>query len=88
MTSKSETHVPNINRIGQDLWPQHRKRLVQQALRVKDGTPVRLTMGEAETLARQETEREIESRLRLLELTDASQRRPQSRPHPNYFDTI
>ena len=74
------------DRIGQDLWPHHRKRLLRQAFEAKDGQQVRLSIGEAETLARQETEREIAKRLKFLELTDATQARPKARPHPHYCD--
>ena len=76
------------DRIGQDLWPHHRKRLLRQAFEAKDGQQVCLSIGEAETLARQETEREIAKRLKLLESADASQTRPMAKPHPNYCDIL
>ena len=76
-------NLTDRERIGQDLWPHHRRRLVRRALEAKQ---VRLTDGEAETLARQETEREIAVRLRFYDLVDTSQTRPKSRPHPNYVD--
>ena len=67
-------------RIGQDLWPSRRKRLLRRAFEAPEGTTVKLSDGEAETLARQETEREIAQRLKLLELTDPSQVRPKGKP--------
>jgi hypothetical protein len=73
-------------RIGRDLWPHHRRFLVRRALKADEGTKVRLSDGEAETLARQETEREITTRLRFYELVDSSQSRPQPKPQPNYVD--
>ncbi len=51
-------------RIGQDLWPNRRKHLVSKALRARDGVYIHIRIGEAETLARQETEREINKRLK------------------------
>jgi hypothetical protein len=57
-----------VDRIGQDLWPNHRKRLVRKALKASDGHIIQLSIGEAETLARQETEREVAKRLRFYEL--------------------
>jgi len=69
-----------VERIGQDLWPRSRKQLVKRALQAKDGNTIRLSLGEAETLARQETEREIARRRHFLETLDASQQRPQKAP--------
>ena len=57
----------DINRIGQDLWPRHRQQLIKRALRAAEGIPIRLTLGEAETLARQETEREIFQRRKFFD---------------------
>lgn len=54
------------DRIGQDLWPKHRKYLVRDALKADDGKLIRLTIGEAETLARQETEREVARRRKFF----------------------
>ncbi len=51
-------------RIGRDLWPNRRKYLVRKALCAKDGVYIHIRIGEAETLARQETEREINKRLK------------------------
>jgi hypothetical protein len=59
------------DRIGQDLWPHHCEFLVKKALEAREGEHIYLSDGEAETLARQETEREITKRLK---------------PHPNYLD--
>ncbi len=52
-------------RIGRDLWPNHRRQLIRRALNAEDGQIIRLSPGEAETLARRETEREIAQRLRV-----------------------
>jgi hypothetical protein len=73
-------------RIGQDLWPHHRDFLVKQALEAKGGEHIHISDGEAETLARQETEGEIAKRLRFYELTDPSSIRPKSKPQFNYVD--
>jgi hypothetical protein len=54
-------------RIARDLWPHHKKYLVHQALTAREGNPVRLSIGEAETLATKEVEREIRERRLLLE---------------------
>ena len=54
-------------RIALDLWPHHKKYLVRRALTAKEGQPVRLSIGEAETLATKEVEREIRQRRALLE---------------------
>lgn len=54
----------SIYQIGQDLWPHRRKYLVRKALRTEDGIHIHISIGEAETLARQETEREIKNRLK------------------------
>jgi len=54
----------SVYQIGLDLWPRRRKYLVRKALRVEDGTCIHISIGEAETLARQETKREIENRLK------------------------
>ena len=51
-------------RIGRDLWPKHRKSLIRKALRAAEGQCVRLSIGEAETLARAEVDREVNARLR------------------------
>ena len=51
------------DRIGRDLWPKHRKFLTRKALRDQN---VHLSIGEAETLARAEVEREVNTRLKLL----------------------
>lgn len=71
----------DITRIGQDLWPQMRRLRIQQALRAKDGTIVHITEGEAETIARQETERAVNHR---LSINDPG--RPKKKPRPNYCD--
>jgi hypothetical protein len=75
-------------RIGQDLWPNHRKFLVRRAFEATEGQTVNLSLGEAETVATRETNREIANRLRLLEEADPSQRRPTKKPHPNYCDIL
>jgi hypothetical protein len=80
------TAVTDWDRIGQDLWPPHRRLLVRRALKAEDGRKVRLSDGEAETLARQETEREVATRLRFYELVDGSQSRPTPKPRPHYVD--
>lgn len=56
-------NMNTIDRIGLDLWPSKRKHLVRRALKAEDGKLIRLSIGEAETLARQETEREVKKRL-------------------------
>jgi hypothetical protein len=78
--------ITDQQRIGRDLWPQHRSFLVKLAVEAKEGEHVHLSDGEAETLARQETEREITQRLRFYELTDPSQTRPTPKPQVNYVD--
>ena len=45
-----------------------------------------VSLGEAETYAKQETEREIAARLACLELLDASQKRPT--PKPNILNRV
>ena len=57
----------DTQRIGQDLWPHHRKYLTRKALKADDGIHVHLSIGEAETLARQETERDVAKRRRLFD---------------------
>jgi hypothetical protein len=56
--------MTTVERIGLDLWPNHRKSLVRKALKADDGIMIHLSLGEAETLARQETEREIQNRMK------------------------
>ena len=51
-------------RIGRDLWPSHKKSLVRRALRTPEGQHIHLSVGEAETLARAEVEREVNARLK------------------------
>jgi hypothetical protein len=79
-------NMSDWDRIGQDLWPHHRDFLVKQALEAKEGEHIHLSDGEAETLARQETEREIAKRRRFYELIDTRSIRPKSKPHPNYVN--
>jgi hypothetical protein len=52
-----------IERIARDLWPHHKKYLVRRALAAHDGQTIRLSIGEAETLATREVEREVRQRL-------------------------
>jgi hypothetical protein len=50
-------------RFEQDLWPQHKKRHWRKAIKAREGAPVRISLGEAETLASREVEREVRRRL-------------------------
>jgi hypothetical protein len=60
--------MTTVERIGLDLWPHRRQQLIRRALKALDGQVISISIGEAETLARQETEREIAKRLRFYEL--------------------
>jgi hypothetical protein len=81
-------NLTDHERIGQDLWPHRRRLLVRRALEAKDGQSIHLSDGEAETLARQETDREIAQRLNAYDLMDAKQARPKPTPRPNYAADI
>jgi hypothetical protein len=56
----------NKARFEQDLWPNKKKSLFQRAMRTREGQTIRLSLGEAETLATKEVEREIRQRSAML----------------------
>lgn len=74
-------NLSDRERIGRDLWPHHCRFLVRKALQASDGTHIPIPIGEAETMARRETEREIAKRLKFYETMDTTQIRPKQRRH-------
>jgi hypothetical protein len=75
--------LPDLNRLGLDLWPSKRAIWIEIALTTPDGKHIHITDGEAETIARNETERTVAARLKELEANDPSQTRPKQTSRPN-----
>jgi hypothetical protein len=70
--------LPDLNRLGLDLWPNKRKLRIKEALAAKDGQHIHITNGEAETIVRNETERAINVR---LQTNDPGRPKQISRPN-------
>lgn len=75
--------LPDLNRFGLDLWPSRIKSRIKKALAAPDGQRIHISDGEAETIARNETERHIAAKLKELEANDPSQTRPKQVSRPN-----